>query len=214
MIFYLFSLTLVYLGFKHVVRDDVYSRFVLPISVNICYILTYLFASRTPYIITNMGNLLVSHYIVDTGILYISKDASKWLYIIHHIITVILLEIHLYDILPLSIGITYLTLFEFSNTFLYIYQLCQQKQWTYLQYNVVLYPFVFTYVPLRLLAIPIYSLKYMIISLEYKYKILSLCLIGFVDLFSIFYGATVGYKFFKHSYLKCLILRRIKRSRA
>lgn len=155
--------------------------------------------SPTHKVIQNMGDLLVSHYIIDTGICYCSKDYGRWIYIIHHIITILLLKAHLWNILPLSIGITYLTLFEFSNTFLYIYQLCQKKRWVYLQYHVVVYPFVFSYVPLRLVAIPLYSLNYLSADMGYYTKILCFILIGFVNLFSMFFGSVVAYKFIKHT---------------
>jgi hypothetical protein len=199
MLFYFFSLLLVYSYFKNVVKDQVYSRFVLPISVNICYIVTYLLVSPTPKVVQNMGDLLVSHYVIDTGICYRSKDDGRWIYIIHHVITILLLKAHLWNILPLSFGITYLTLFEFSNTFLYMYQLCQKKRWVYLQHHVIVYPFVVSYVPLRLVAIPLYSLNYFSADMGYYSKMFSFILIGFVNLFSMFFGGVVAYKFIKHT---------------
>jgi len=80
--------------------------------------------------IQSAGSLLVSHYLFDTFLYFVNfHHQNKNTFIAHHLAAIILIILHLWSVLPVTVGITYIMLFEYSNTFLLLFQLCNEKGW-------------------------------------------------------------------------------------
>jgi hypothetical protein len=146
---------------------------------------------------------LIGYYCMDTNNLASNKHAMfRFAYIFHHIVSIHVLYMHYCGILPISIGVVYLTLFELSNVFIIPYQLCLSKGWTVVRQKLA-HPMVWTYTPIRLVAVPVCSYFYMkrMLPLTFtnQYCIVLLCLI---NVLSMYYGTAIGYKYYLYLKLK------------
>ena len=72
------------------------------------------------------GQFLLSYYLVDTILYFIVKRPDRMIYVSHHTVSLILIALHLSGSLPLTIGIRFLLLFEYSNAFVSLFHLCNQ----------------------------------------------------------------------------------------
>ena len=183
-----------------ITNDNVIPSYFVNILVNGIYISTILIKQFEPsYQVANlMMSLLIAYYIYDTHNL-LMKDftiTDKVTYIPHHIVTIALIMGQVYNMYPLRIGMWYLTMFEFSNFFLQFFNLFHKKQWIAAR-NIVTYPFVLTYVPIRGIVIPLYSIKFIpyLSLLPSMYKFTFLSLFAFVNLFSVYFAWVVLTKF-------------------
>lgn len=198
---YVALLTTLFGCLEHYTRDKVVSLYAITISINFLYVCVNNFLQLTPTVIAHCLSLILAYYVFDINYQILTNQPDKWTYITHHIITIQLLLTHVYSMLPMSIGIGYLTFFEYSNTFLQLFQLCHKKGWTTAR-DIVSLPFVLTYVPLRLIVIPFHSMKYVyfLVTANYSYILTTylLALISFVDMFSIYFAIVVASKGLKH----------------
>lgn len=183
--------------------DKVIPSYFLNIFVNITYISVLLIKNFEPtyHLAELMMSLLIAFYIIDTQKM-LSKEFTlkdKLTYVPHHIITIALIMGQAYKLYPLEIGMWYLNMFEFSNFFLQFFQLFHKKKWITAR-TIITYPFALTYVPIRGIIIPLYSIKFipyiMVMSRMnmYTYSFL----FTFVDIFSIYFAWVVLTKFIEH----------------
>lgn len=206
--------TFMYYAVRFITNDKVIADYGVPIVYNVGYlgiVLSSLFhtycAQQRATLINHVISALVGYYSMDTVNLYFDKTAKYRLaYMIHHLVSIQLLQLHYSGVLPLSVGILYLTLFELSNLFLIPYQLCLYKKWDTMRYKLV-HLMVFTYVPLRVIAIPICSIWYwysfeknipeasslVLTQLMYTYCKM---LLSLLNIFSVYYGIAIGYKYY------------------
>lgn len=182
-------------------KDKIIADYVVPMFYNIAYltalpVVIYIQAFPQEVIAKHVMSALIGWYSFDIANLINSSYASRNVYIVHHIVSLNLLLLHYLDVLPLSNGITFLTLFEASNLFLLPYQLCLHKGWTRARYFLTK-PMVFMYVPLRVFAIPLCSLTYYncFHDLDIFSQVLCGILFGMLNFFSLFYGIVIGYKY-------------------
>jgi hypothetical protein len=209
----------VFASFLHsVVRlasnDKVIADYGVPVLYNVGYLFIVLSSLMYEYsvqqratIINHVISALVGYYSMDTVKLYFDKTAKYRLaYMLHHFVSIQLLYLHYCGVLPLSVGSIYLTLFEVSNMFLPLYQLCVYKGWTSLKYKLA-HPMVFTYVPVRLIAIPVCSVMYWYAFETYNPQVSAISYIGIMhvyckallsllNMYSMYYGVTIGYKYY------------------
>jgi hypothetical protein len=195
------------------VNDKVIADYVFPMVYNIGYlgIMTSTlfhsyFTSHRAIVVKHVISALIGHYCADTVNLIQDRNAKfRAVYIFHHLVSIQLLYLHYCGILSLSIGTIFLTLFELSNLFLLPYQLCANKGWNDTKY-ILIQPMVFTYVPIRFLAIPICSLYYWSSLQEHTVHVSAIdttnilhgycfILLGCLNIFSMYYGFIVGYKY-------------------
>jgi hypothetical protein len=143
---------------------------------------------------------ILAYYLFDTFMYALSNRQNKYIMMVYHLTTMRLIMLHIQNILPRIIGLHLLYLFEYSNMFLLLFQLCKEKQWITAQ-NILAYPLVFTYVPIRLIYIPLCIREYIspLLNLEDKYKAFyCFTLLSFVTGFSMYYALLVLYKFTRH----------------
>ena len=195
-------------------NDKIITDYVFPMVYNIGYLsvmtsslLYSCTVSQRAIIIKHVISALIGHYCADTINLVQDTTAKfRTIYIFHHLVSIQLLYLHYCGILSLSVGTVFLTLFELSNLFLLPYQLCANKGWYATRYKLA-HPMVFTYVPIRFLAIPICSLCYWssLQALNMHFSVLEtnsiifmyvLALFGFLNMFSMYYGLMIGYKYY------------------
>jgi hypothetical protein len=148
-----------------------------------------------------MMSILIAYYVFDTNKLLNNNNdkKEKYTYILHHIVSVSLIMGQVANIYPLSIGMWYLTMFEFSNFFLQFFNLAQNLGWMRAR-NIIAYPFALTYIPLRGVAIPIYSIKFYpyLVTLTTSKMILFFSLFSFINIFSMYFSYVVLMKFITH----------------
>lgn len=199
---------------KLISNDKVIADFGVPILYNTGYLLTvvssliYEFSIKQhTTVINHVICALVGYYSMDTVNLYFDKTAKHRLpYILHHLVSIQLLYLHYCGMLPLSVGVVYLTLFEVSNMFLLPYQLCLFKGWNGMRYKLI-HPLVFTYVPLRLIVIPLYSVMYWYAFDKYNIQASAISCIGIIhvyckallsllNMYSMYYGIAIGHKYY------------------
>lgn len=182
-------------------RDKVISLYTITISINLIYIYINLFITLTPTIINHVLSIIIAYYLFDINHQSVSNQKDKWTFIIHHIITIQLLLVHAHGLLPLSTGIQFLTYFEYSNMFLQLFQICNKKKWKAAR-DIVSLPFIFTYVPLRLVVIPVHSIQYFSFLTTMSYSSMTMLylvgLITFVDIFSMYFAIVVAKKAYHH----------------
>jgi hypothetical protein len=183
-------------GLRQVIKNE--SIHLLAILVNIGYLITWFFHTTKPseVVIDNLCAMIIAYYVYDIVYQDMTNQPNKYVYIKHHIVTIMFIYAHVTKVLPIDVGTTYLTLFEFSNTFLLIFTFFHKQNWK-LARNITAFPFVLTYVPLRVVAIPLYSLRYVtyigtqILFLQLFYY----TLIIFLNAFSMYYGIYIAKKF-------------------
>lgn len=213
---YTFLATFMYYAVRFITNDKVIADYGVPIVYNVGYLgvaLSSLFynycAQQRAMLINHVICALVGYYSMDTVNLYFDRSAKYRLaYMLHHLASIQLLQLHYTGILPLSVGIVYLTLFELSNLFLLPYQLCLYKKWDTMRYKLVKL-MVFTYVPLRVIAIPMCSIWYWYSFEKYIPEASSIVLsqltqmyckmlLSLLNMFSVYYGVAIGYKYYLH----------------
>lgn len=181
-------------------KDNVIPSYFINILINVTYINTIIIKNFDPsYQEANiMMSLLIAFYVYDTQKILMGDFTitDKLTYVPHHFVTIALIMGQVYNMYPLRIGMWYLTMFEFSNFFLQFFHLFHKKQWLVAR-NVITYPFVLTYVPIRGIVIPLYSIKFVpyLSLLPLTYKITYFCLFSFVNIFSIYFAWVVLSKF-------------------
>ena len=182
-------------------KDKLIADFVVPMFYNIGYLtalpIAYCIEAFPKEVIAkHVMSALIGWYAFDIANLIDSLFASRNVYVVHHIVSLNLLLLHYSNVLPLSNGIIFLTLFEASNLFLLPYQLCLHKGWARAR-HVLTKPMVFMYVPLRVLAIPLCTLTYYnhLKALETSLQVYCIMLFGLLNFFSLFYGIVIGYKY-------------------
>jgi hypothetical protein len=152
------------------------------------------------WIIVDYATWFSAYYLVDGSLLVQYHQDDAYNFIVHHIVSLKLIQAHVENVFSVTKGIQFLALFEFSNLFMQMFQMCHWQGWERAK-RVLVYPFVVTYVPLRLIAIPYYSI------MHYSPTILRMKLGGmlyyglmllFVNAFSIFYALVVANKFRRH----------------
>jgi hypothetical protein len=144
-------------------------------------------------VIKDYSAFILSYFIIDLCLYNFSNRPNKYIFITHHLTAIKIISLHLTGILPIDLGIYYLFMFEVSNSFLLFFQLFNEKQWITLR-NITIIPFVLTYVPLRLIIIPLYSLNYneIIKNMDDKFMaIYCFTLLWFINLFSMYYACVV-----------------------
>jgi hypothetical protein len=148
------------------------------------------------------GSFLLAFYTFESLLYLFTNMAHKYSMIIHHMVTLKLIVSHMTGILPPIIGGRFFVLFETSNMFLLPWQMCHKKGWITAR-NILSYPLFITYVPIRLIGIPMYTLtKYtqplwhMYILYPYHSVYMSLLFIA-VNVFSVYYAVYVTKKFVK-----------------
>lgn len=181
-------------------NDKVIPSYFVNILVNVIYISTVIIKNFEPsYQEANlMISLLIAFYVFDTQKVLMEDFtlSDKLTYIPHHLVTIALIMGQVYNIYPLEIGLWYLTMFEFSNFFLQFFNLFQKKQWITAR-NIIAYPFALSYVPIRGIVIPLYSMKFIpyLSLLPLTYNITFVSLFAFVNIFSVYFAWVVLTKF-------------------
>jgi len=201
---YFVLLALSFVSLYTVTKDKVLSLYSVTIGINAAYCYVTLFSSSelTPAVINHFLSVITAYYVFDIHYQLVNNHPDRWTYITHHIATIQILLAHANGTLPLSVGVGFLSYFEYSNTFLQLFQLFNKKGWK-LARGVVSLPFVLTYVPLRLVAIPLHSLKYVpylaqLAHLSWIRGLYLMGLIGFVDVFSMYFAVVVAKKAVGH----------------
>lgn len=193
-----------YRAFWFVSRDKTITEYGVSMVYNLGYLSVFLSSIIHSYDMAQKAiveklviSALIGYYCMDTTNLYNDKTAKyRNAYIFHHLVSLQLLYLHYCGTLPLSVGVVYLTLFELSNIFLIPYQLCLNKQWTNIKV-LLAHPMVWTYTPIRLVAIPVCSYYYLA-YLQLNTWIGQYCmvLLGLINLYSMYYGLAIGYKYY------------------
>lgn len=145
------------------------------------------------------GSMLLAYYVFDC-ILYLAyARPNKTMFLIHHVITIGLMLLHIVEILPSSVGVRYLVMFEYSNSILVFWSLCHEQHWIAIR-NMLTPFFVFTYVPFRLVAIPLYSLEYnpyLMAMANRRLAVSCFALLTFVNVFSIYFSIIIMVNFYR-----------------
>lgn len=187
----------------YVTRDNIISSYSINILVNITYIYVLMINNFEPtYFIADLiMSMIIACYILDTQKLITGEFTlqDKITYIPHHIVSIGLIMGQEFLLYPLNIGMWYLTLFEISNLFLQFFQLFNKKKWRIAR-NIVTYPFVITYVPIRGFIIPLYSMNFIpyILRMSTINMFMFSFLFTFVNIFSMYFAWVVSTKFIEH----------------
>jgi hypothetical protein len=148
------------------------------------------------YYAQHILSLLLGYYTFDTIRLVYGNDKDKLVFFAHHSFSLLLMFLHVWEVLPLHVGCAFVSLFELSNVLLIPYQLCLFKGWRELRYKLS-QPMVYTYVPIRLIAIPLCALLYIpymrILPTNMWYFCVSM--IGSLVVFSVYFALYIGYKY-------------------
>lgn len=182
-------------------RDSVVSQYITSLLATTYTVCTSRFISTfSNQQLSMFIESILAYYLFDTIVYALSNRQNKYIMMVHRLATLRLILLHIQNILPRAVGLQLLFMYEYSNVFLLLFQLCKEKQWITAQ-NVFIYPFVFTYIPIRLIYIPMYISEYIpsLVKLEDKYKALyCFILLSFVTGFSIYYAVLVLYNFTRH----------------
>jgi hypothetical protein len=145
----------------------------------------------------HMLSLLLGYYTFDTMRLLYGKEKDKVVYLVHHAVTLLVMFFHMTEVLPIHVGCGFLSLFELSNVVLIPYQLCLCKGWRGIR-NKLAHPMVYTYVPTRLIAIPLYALLYIPHMRQLSTTMWYLCVstIGSLVVFSVYFAMYIGYRYY------------------
>lgn len=141
--------------------------------------------------VEQVAAILIAYYVMDTYLLINGEYIQdRWMYVTHHCFAIKLIRAHVMGALPMAIGVHYLSLFECSNFFMQLFLMCKQQGWRTAA-NALMLPFVATYVPIRMFAIPIYSFMY-VESQAFWHNV---AMLAFVNVFSMYYAGVVLHKF-------------------
>ena len=186
-----------------ITRDKVVTPYVLSIIVNVSCLATLFWQRFSPSYMaakTTM-HMLMAYYAFDINKLIDNNNdmREKLTFIPHHVASIVLIGGQLHNLYPLHLGMWFLAYFEFSNMFLQFFQMANKKHWTQFR-NLVAYPFALTYIPIRGLVIPIYSLNFVshILKLPQWLCLTYVTMFVFIDIFSVYFAWVVLTKFIKH----------------
>jgi hypothetical protein len=148
------------------------------------------------YYAQHILSLLLGYYTFDTIRMVNDKDKGNAVFFVHHFISLLLMFLHVWEVLPLHVGCAFLTLFELSNVLLIPYQLCRCKGWHELRLKLS-HPMVFTYVPIRLIAIPLCALLYIPYMHQLHPNMWYFCvsMISSLVVFSVYFAVYIGYRY-------------------
>ena len=192
---------MVYHTVHSLTKDEIIASYSIHSGVNMMYLFMIMYYKICPIIVKFIINMLLAYYVFDIQQLFMLSFKTKDIvtFLPHHIVSLSFILGYQYEILPLSIGFPYLTLFEISNIFLQLFQLSSKKGWVMMR-NILSIPFVFTYVPIRGLLIPLCSLGFVpyIINMSPYFMIWYGMHIIFFNIFSIYFSVVIGKKFVNH----------------
>ena len=152
------------------------------------------------WIISDYATYMSAYFLLDGWLLLQYQQPDTYTFLVHHIVSMKLIQAHVENIFPVSIGIHFLAMFEISNVFMQMFQMCHWQGWISAK-KLLIYPFVSTYVPLRMLAIPYYSLRHyapVIWSMPFGSKFYYGIMLLFVNMFSMAYAMVVSNKFLQY----------------
>jgi hypothetical protein len=187
--------------------DEVIATYALSSAINVSFLITVAYVSVVQlaygwyftvftFYATHMFSLLLGYYTFDTIRLLYGKDKDKVVYLIHHFLTLFVMFFHMIEVLPIHVGCGFLFLFELSNVVLIPYQLCLCKGWQAMRYKLS-HLMVYTYVPTRLIAIPLCSLLYIPYMRQLSTCMWYLCasMICSLVMFSVYFAVYIGYRY-------------------
>lgn len=203
MVLVYFYLPLLFAAFNVVnrlVNDEYVTSNVIATCINSVYVYNALTTSTvSSNTMHHFIALLIAYYTYDTFVQFRYSLKNKITFGIHHVIAIALLVLHAKNILPLSVGYTYLNLIEYSNFFLIPFQVCSHYNWKIAR-GVLAFPLFISYVPLRLVVIPYYSLNYMptLWNTSNTYLAVSIFnLLLYVNVFSMYFACVMTHRFIK-----------------
>jgi hypothetical protein len=183
------------------------AKSLIGLLVTISYIVGYIkwlwmFRAATlwHWMVVDYATWMSAYFLVDSSLLLQFQHEDAYNFIVHHIVSIKLIQAHVENVFSISSGMHYLAIFELSNLFMQMFQMSHWQGWERAK-RVLVYPFVATYVPLRLIAIPYYSIAHYAPSI-FRMKIGGMMYYGmmmmFINAFSIFYALVVANKFHRH----------------
>jgi len=148
------------------------------------------------YYAQHILSLLLGYYTFDTIRMVCGNDKDKVVFLVHHFVSLLLMFLHIWEVLPLHVGCVFVSLFEVSNVLLIPYQLCLCKGWQETRYKLS-HPMVYTYVPIRLIAIPLCALLYIPYMHPLPPNMWYFCvsMIGSLVAISVYFALYIGYKY-------------------
>ncbi len=183
------------------------AKSLIGLLVTISYIVGYTkwlcFFQAAPlwhWIIVDYATWMSAYFLVDGSLLLQFDHEDAYNYIVHHLVSIKLIQAHVDNVFAVRYGIHFLALFEFSNLFMQMFQMSYWQGWERAK-RILVYPFVVTYVPLRLVAIPCYSLVYYaptIVRMKMGGMLYYGMMMLFINAFSIFYALVVAKRFHRH----------------
>lgn len=183
------------------------AKSLIGILVTCSYIMGYVkwlwwFQAVKPWhwMVVDYATWVSAYFLIDSWLLFQFQQHDAYNFFIHHIVSLKLIQAHVDNTFPVTTGIHFLAIFEFSNLFMQLFQMCHWQGWLNARKRLV-YPFVVTYVPLRMIAIPCFSVAYYAPSI-WRMPTGSMVYYGimmlFVNLFSMAYAVIVAQKFIRH----------------
>lgn len=161
-------------------------------------------------VVLDYANWMLAYFLVDGTLLLHSpfQRPDSYNFVIHHIISMKLIQAHVDNIFPVITGIQFLALFELSNFFVQLFQMCHWQGWDAAK-RIILYPFIAVYVPIRMFVIPCYSyLHYLpvVMNMQWGQCVYYGAMLLFVNLFSVTYAFVVSNKFIQHMLLEATVI--------
>lgn len=195
------GIMMVYHTVNSLTKDEIIASYSIHSGVNMMYLFLIMYYKISPILVRFVINMLLAYYVFDIQQLFVLSFKTKDIitFLPHHIVSLSFILGYRYEVLPLSIGIPFLTLFEISNIFLQLFQLSSKKGWVVMR-NLLTIPFVFTYVPIRGLFIPVCSLGFIpyIKNMSPYLMIWYGMHIVFLNIFSIYFSVVIANKFVNH----------------
>lgn len=151
------------------------------------------------YAVEHVASIMIAYYLVDSYLLINGGYVPhRWMYVTHHCFAIKLIRAHTMGSLPIAIGVHYMSLFECSNLCMQLFLMCKEQGWQ-LAGNVLMLPFVATYVPLRMFGIPLYSMMYVecLRGMPMEVRWYNGAMLAFVNVFSVHFAGVVLGKFVK-----------------
>jgi hypothetical protein len=153
--------------------------------------------SLSPYVVNDFGTMALAYFLHDSWIyLKFAELKMRKVMLLHHFVAINLVIAHMSGIFPVKMGTTLLLMFETTNVTLYMLLLFKELGRKAVG-DMLVYPFVFTYVPIRGFCIPYYSIKYWpIINDMSRYSgYYCIALFIFMNAFNIFFAVKVCIRF-------------------
>lgn len=155
--------------------------------------------SMSSHTLQTLAKMMMAYYAVDTSIfVFARRQPSRYVFITHHIAAMKLIRLTLRGILPIQNMARLALLFDLSNAILIPYQLCREKGWMRAADALAL-PFAITYIPIRLVAIPVYTaytlVPFLLEMHDMRWKYYCSAIIAFLNAFSMYYAVHVARRF-------------------